>query len=231
MDAGAEKLREVLRALARGADAWRDFLDLFGPFIMHILKEDYALYEEYDAHSREEVLHDIYLRAARYAGRLSKSKTTPGAYRAYLRRIIKTVMSGNGRILRRWRREISLERAQEAGFQAPANPGFNPLRWLENRWRTKSIIPAARAAIGKVAGGSRDPARTAYILERRLLAEDPYADIAEAAGMEVDAVRHVVHYYRDEVVREVRDAMGVKLQEEQGVASVETPRYGRNEET
>ncbi|MCD6282143.1 sigma-70 family RNA polymerase sigma factor [bacterium] len=217
MDAGTEKLREVLRALARGADGWREFLDLFGPFILHILKHDYALYQEYDEHSRQEVLHDIYLRAAKYAGRLSKNTTTVGSYKGYLRRIIKTVMSSNGRILRRWRREVSLEKAQETGFQAPANPGFNPLKWLTNQWKENRIVPSARAAIGKAASSSRDPAKTAYILERRLLAEDPYTDIAEATGMEVDAVRHVVHYYREDIIHEMRSALGIKMQKEEGV--------------
>ncbi len=217
MDAGADKLREVLRALARGEDVWRQFLDMFGAFILHILKEDYALYQEYDEHSRQEVLHDIYLRAAKYAGKIGTS-TTAETYRAYLRRIIRTVMSSNGRILRRWRREVSLEKAQEAGFQASAHLSFDPMKWLENQWRDRRIVPAARAAIGKVAGGSRDPAKTACILERRLLAEDPYTDIAEATGMEVDAVRHVVHYYREEVIREMRSALGLVVQEKKAVA-------------
>ena len=216
MDAGAEKLREVLRALARGADGWREFLDLFGPFILHILKHDYALYQEYDEHSRQEVLHDIYLRAAKYAGKMGTSITAE-TYRAYLRRIIRTVMSSNGRILRRWRREVSLEKAQETGFQAPANPGFNPLKWLETQWKAKGILPVARAAIGKAASGSRDPAKTAHILERKLLNEDPYAQIAEEVGMDVDAVRHVVHYYREDIIHEMRSALGIKIQKEEGV--------------
>lgn len=218
LDAPTQELRAVLRALARGEDAWREFLDMFGPFILHILKEDYALYEEYDRHSREDVLHDVYLRAAKYAGKLSRSETTASSYKGYLRRIIKTVMSNNGRILRRWRREVSLEVAQEAGFQATANPGFNPLKWLETQWKAKGILPVARAAIGKIADSSRDPAKTAHILERKLLNEDPYAEIAIDVGMDVDAVRHVVHYYREEIIRDVRSAMGIKVQEEGGVA-------------
>ncbi|OPX21878.1 MAG: hypothetical protein B1H03_05750 [Planctomycetales bacterium 4484_113] len=216
-DAESQSLHRILRALARGEDVWREFLDLFGPFILHILKHDYALYDDYDDHSRQEVLHDIYLRVAKYAGRMGRS-TTLATYRGYLRRIIRTVMSNNGRILRRWKREVSIDHVNESGFQMAADPALNPLKWLETQWRARSIIPAAKKAIRMAASRSRDPLKTTRILERRLLAEAPYSEIADEVAMEVDAVRHVVHYYRHLVIQRVRSQLAVQGPKEEVVA-------------
>lgn len=207
------ELRTILQAMARGEDVWREFLDMLGPFILHILKHDYGFYTEYDEHARHEALHDIYLRVATYADRMSKTADM-ASYKAYLRKIIRTVMCNRWRILRRWRRETSLEALEGSG--ASANPGIQPvcpraepLGWLENAWQTKHVGPAIHRAVNTVAAKSRDPKKTKLILRHRLLQETPYPEIAARAGMDVDAVRHVVHYYRKTVIQEARQALGL----------------------
>lgn len=40
MDSNTQQLRVILTSMARGKDVWENFLDLVGPFIYHILKED-----------------------------------------------------------------------------------------------------------------------------------------------------------------------------------------------
>jgi len=198
----------MLRALARGEDAWRGFVDGYGPLILHILRRDYAFYDEYDEHSRLEVLHDIYLRVTRYAANLG-GNATPASFKGYLRRIIRTVMCNRSRVLKRWRREISLDEVPESADVVYQPRAPNPLAWLEEQWRNSAVAPKLRAAIIAVSQRSREPERTRLILERKLLTEAPYPEIAQAVGMGVDAVRHVVHYYRPHVLEEMRKILGL----------------------
>jgi len=208
MDSSTQQLRVILLSMARGKDVWEDFLSLVGPFIYHILKEDYCFYKEYDEHARQEILHDIYLRAARYAGRAARGSTIE-TYKGYLRKIIRSVMCNKKRALARCHRTIYCEDIA-AGDGAIANPGHDPSNWIEEQLMLRSIRKAVAQAIANATKSAREPDRTAKILERRLLTGDGYPDIAADYGMEIDAVRHIVHYYDDGVMTEARSMLGVK---------------------
>jgi len=208
MDLSTQQLRVILLSMARGKDVWQDFLDLVGPFIYHILKEDYCFYKEYDEHTRQEILHDIYLRAARYAGRAARNSTIE-TYKGYLRKIIRSVMCNKRRVLARCHRTIYSDEVASPDA-ARGNLGLNPSNWIEEQLMLQSVRKAVSQAITNAAKGAREPDKTARILERRLLTGDGYPDIATDYGMEIDAVRHIVHYYNDGVMSEARSMLGVK---------------------
>lgn len=213
MDPSTDRLTHILAEMARGSDVWDEFVDLLGPFILHVLKDDYGFYQEYDSHARQEILHDIYLRVVTYADRY-KGPTGSSAYYGYLRKIIRTVIVNRLRIMRRWQREISLEAVTDGHHSA--NPGYlqstrepGPLDWLEALWKSRQVSPVVRTAIKSVATQARDHRKTRLILEQRLLYEKPYGEIARLVGMEVDAVRQTVHYYREKVILEARNTLGL----------------------
>lgn len=209
VDSDTKKLRFLLWSMARGQDVWEDFLGLVGPFIYHILKEDYCFYEEYDEHTRHEILHDIYLRVAKYSGGTA-GRLDFDAYKAYLRKTIRTVMTNKRRILARWNREISLESLSDRTVKTALPHVPDPVTWFEEKWRSRSVTPAVKAAIARVAAHSRESTKTERILLRRLVEGSGYEEIAEDAGIGVDAVRHVVHYYSERVIDEARAILGVK---------------------
>jgi len=207
MDSSTQQLRVILSFMASGKDVWKDFLDLVGPFIYHILKEDYCFYKEYDEHTRQEILHDIYLRAARYASRAARGSTID-SYKGYLRKIIRSVMCNKRRVLARCNRTIYCHEVASRDAVA-RNPVSNPSNWIEEQLMLRSVRKAVAQAIVTATKGAREPDKAARILERRLLSGDGYPDIATDYGMEIDAVRHIVHYYNDGVMSEARSMLGV----------------------
>lgn len=97
-----------------------------------------------------------------------------------------------------------------AGHGASGNPGPDPSNWIEEQLMLRSVRKAVSQAIMSATKSAREPDKTARILERRLLTGDGYPDIASDYEMEVDAVRHIVHYYNDGVMSEARSMLGVK---------------------
>lgn len=197
LDEGLPRLKECLTDMARGRDAWETFLELQGPFILHILKSDYGFYDEFDQHTRQEVLHDIYLRTAKYSGRIAGCDSE-AAIRGYLRRIIRSIMSNKRRIARKIRREISLE----DGVTEPVSTsttGFNPLSWIEDSWWGRNTLPLITRAIGRAVVDSRQVERNRQILEMRILEGSSYREISQTCEIREDAARRLVSDYRPRI--------------------------------
>ena len=184
--------------MSRG-DSWERFLQLLGPFILHVLKSDYGFYEDFDQHTRQEILHDIYIRTARHAQKLATFDSA-AIIRAYIRKVITSVMSNKRRMLRRWHREIQLDPEQTELMTKNTSGHFNPLTWLEDTWFSRNRETLLLAAVQQAVQHSQKPKRNQRILEMKLLEGKAYSEIASMNGTSEDAARQTVSYFRPKVL-------------------------------
>lgn len=203
-----DKLNRCLAAMARGEDVWDDFIELVGRYILHVLINDYALYDEYHEHERQEILHDIYLKVKRNAFRFSASVSRP-EYLSYLRKTIRSVMTDRGRIQQRLKRQMQVEPLDEATATPADHSLVDPLGIIEQHWRERATLKAVDRAIVQISQGAQNTRTVAIVLRCRLLKGQDYKQITSAAGISVDAARQIVRYYKNRVIQQSRQSLGL----------------------
>jgi len=195
--------QRILTAMDRGEDVWDEFLELAGRFILHVLINDYAFFDDYSDHDRQEILHDIYLKVKRNAFRFSGGVNMQ-AYRGYLRKTIRSVMADRLRNLLRLKRNATIDTLDDHSESLPDRTQSDPLKRLEAHWRERATHSAVHGAILQVSQGAQNSRQVRRVLQGRLLKGNSYKDIAATCGLSVDSARHIVHYYKGRVLDEIR---------------------------
>jgi RNA polymerase sigma factor (sigma-70 family) len=189
--------RSCLQRLRAGADAWPEFLDLFGDFMYW----EVAKYGINAGHDRDDLLQDIALKLMAHDWAIVRRHLEHHAEMTFLlvlRTIIRSCMVNMWRRSRRWREMEQLDAEPRLDEIMPAAWAGDPAAAVYRDVRLMCLLH-------DLAGSDRD-GRSFRILFLRFVEGESVIDIARELGLSANAVTQRIR----ECLKRGRRALGTE---------------------